>query len=262
MDGDNVLLNGGLKEEIYMQLSPGFDGQSSSTPQVCRLSKALYILKQASGYWFLTVRGVLLSLGSSQSRADCSLFFRKSGTSVIYILIYVDDMLITGNYLIGIQNVIQQLCKNFSLKDLGDVNLFLGIEINRTAQGLHLHQGNYIKDILDRLQMSEAKGNFTPMVSSCGLSKGEDNSSVDGKVYRSTVGALQYSNITRPEIDFSLNKVSQYMSSPLDTHWKVVKRILRYLAGTTVMAYIYRNHPASSLHFLILIGHPILMIEG
>lgn len=80
--------------------------------------------------------------------------------------------------------------------------------------------------------MQDAKGAATPMISSSQLSKVDGSPLVDGKLYRSAVGSLQYATITRPEISFALNKVSQYMACPLDNHWKAVKRILRYLAGT------------------------------
>ncbi|XP_057789688.1 uncharacterized mitochondrial protein AtMg00810-like [Salvia miltiorrhiza] len=216
-----------------MKPPPGFEPPSSGpAPMVCKLKKAIYGLKQASRSWFLTIKSVLLKLGFSQSKADNSLFFRISGGSTIYLLIYVDDILITGSLPSDIQQVIHQLNTHFSLKDLGDVHHFLGIEITKTAHGLHLSQGGYIKDLLHKLKMQDAKGCPTPMVSSCLLSKGDGVSNVDGKLYRSTVGALQYATITRPEIAFSVNKVSQYMSAPLDSHWKAVKRILRYIAGS------------------------------
>ena len=80
--------------------------------------------------------------------------------------------------------------------------------------------------------MQDAKGISTPMISSPHLSKSIGNPIPDRKLYRSTVGALQYVTISRPEISYSVNKVSQYMASPLNTHGKAVKCILRYLAGT------------------------------
>ncbi|XP_047949460.1 secreted RxLR effector protein 161-like [Salvia hispanica] len=83
------------------------------------------------------------------------------------------------------------------------------------------------------MNMQEAKGCPTPMVSASRLSKHDGNPTVEGKIYRSAVGALQYATITRPEISFCVSKVSQFMANPLDSHWKAVKRILRYLAGSS-----------------------------
>ena len=172
-------------------------------------------------------------MGLSQSKADASLFYKINNSEVIYLLIYVDDILIIGSNPSSIQQVIDQLDTHFSLKDLGEVKHFLGVEVSKTKEGLHLNQAAYIRDLLQKLSMQEAKGYPTPMVSNSHLSKSKGNPTVDGKMYRSTVGALQYVTITRPEISFSVNKVSQFMSCPLDSHYKAVKRILHYLAGST-----------------------------
>ncbi|KAK6124252.1 hypothetical protein DH2020_042004 [Rehmannia glutinosa] len=128
--------------------------------------------------------------------------------------------------------VIITLAVTFSWPNLGELHHFLGIEINKTPQGLHLSQGSYVKELLQRAHMCTAKRCPTPMVASLRLSKFTGDPSIDGTSYRSIVGALQYVTITRPEISYSVNKVSQYMVNPLDSHWKAVKRILRYLAGT------------------------------
>ena len=199
---------------------------------VCKLNKAIYGLKQASRSWFMTIQASLLAIGFSQSKADTSLFFRINGKEITYLLIYVDDMLVTGTSPSAIKEIISQLGEQFSLKDLGEVKHFLGVEESQTAQGLHLSQGSYIKELLGKVQMLDSKPFPTPMLTNLKLSKSDGDPFSDGKLYRSTVGALQYATITRPEISFSVNKVSQFMASPLDTQWKVVKRILRYLAGT------------------------------
>ncbi|XP_042029931.1 uncharacterized mitochondrial protein AtMg00810-like [Salvia splendens] len=179
------------------------------------------------------MRSTLFDLGFNQSKADHSFFFLKTKSVTIYLLVYVDDMLITGNSSSAISQIIAQLNEKFSLKDLGEVKHFLGIEVSKTSLGLHLSQGAYITQLLDKVKMADVKPHPTPMVSDLKLSKFEGEPTVDGKLYRSVVGALQYVTITRPELSFSVNKVSQYMPCPLDSHWKAVKRILRYLSGST-----------------------------
>ena len=231
LDVNNAFLNGDLEEEIYMRQPPGFE--QGAPGMVCKLNKALYGLKQASRAWFITIQAALLKLGFTQSKADTSLFYLNSKAETIYLLLYVDDMLITGNSSSGIRRVIDQLHNQFALKDLGDVTQFLGIEVTKTSQGLHPSQSAYIKEILKKVKMIDAKPFPTPMVSDLKLSKSEGEPTIDGKLYRSVVGALQYATITRPELSYSVNKVSQFMSCPLDIHWKAVKRILRYLAGST-----------------------------
>lgn len=119
----------------------------------------------------------------------------------------------TGSSASDIDTLVQQFGKSFSLKNLGQMQHFLGIEVTTTSSGLHLSQGKYIKDILDRVNMVGASGCPTLMVSSLQLSKFEGQPTVDGKLFRSTVGALQskpvYGSTTRhplegSETDFAL----------------------------------------------------------
>lgn len=230
IDVDNAFLNGELHEEIYLQQPPGFEYHKGSD-LVCKLHKALYGLKQASRAWSFTLNNVLAKLGFCRSKADHCLYYRQSGASRILLITYVDDILITGSTPEVIQNVITDLQSLFALKDLGSLHQFLGIKFERTSGGLHLSQAHYILDILARVEMSHAKGVSSPMITSP-LSKYNGQPTADHTLYRSVVGALQYVTITRPDVAYSVNKVSQYMHSPLDCHWKAVKRILRYLAWT------------------------------
>ncbi|KAK6116290.1 hypothetical protein DH2020_049966 [Rehmannia glutinosa] len=200
---------------------------------VCKLSKAIYGFKQAPRAWYSKLKQVLQQLGFQFSEADNSLFFRRTNTSYIIILVYVDDILITGNNDKEISNLVHLLDVSFSLKDLGLVHHFLGIEVTHSKSGMHLYQQQYAKDLLKRVHMSSAKGSITPMVSSPNLSKVVGDSIADGTLYRSVIGGLQYITIIRPDIVYSVNKLSQFMQNPLDSHWKALKRVLRYLAATS-----------------------------
>jgi histone deacetylase 1/2 len=109
----------------------------------------------------------------------------------------------------------------------------LGIEVHHLSSGaLLLNQAKYVRDLLCKAKMEDSKPINSPMVSSCRLSKFGTDTMSDPTLYRSIVGALQYATLTRPDIAFSVNKVCQFMSQPLESHWKAVKRILRYLKGT------------------------------
>lgn len=154
-----------------------------------------------------------------------------SSSTVIYILVYVDDLIITGTNPTLIQKFIQQLDRVFALKDLGDLHYFLGIQINRSNNSLTLNQQGYIRDILERTHMSDSTPLSTPANAPSKLTSTGDPFS-DPKLYRQVVGALQYTTITRPDITDAVNRVCQYMHSPTIQHWQAVKRILRYLNGT------------------------------
>ncbi|KAK6162474.1 hypothetical protein DH2020_002315 [Rehmannia glutinosa] len=175
----------------------------------------------------------LCALGFVQTKSDHSLFVSNNASTQIFILVYVDDILITGNCAATIQSIVQQLNASFALKDLGEVDYFLGIQVKKTSDGgLHLSQTKYIKDLLCKAKMQLAKGISSPMTSGEKLTAFGSDVVSNPQLYRSIVGALQYITITRPEISFSVNKVCQFMQRPLEAHWKAVKRILRYLSGT------------------------------
>jgi histone deacetylase 1/2 len=147
--------------------------------------------------------------------------------------VYVDDIILTGPSLPLVQKCIAKLKDVFALKELGQLDYFLGIEVKHQQDGtLLLSQRKYIKDLLSRAKMEDCKPIATPMISSLKLSKEGGTPVQDPTLYRSIVGALQYITITRPELSYSVNKVCQFMSNPHEDHWLAVKRVLRYLKGT------------------------------
>lgn len=169
------------------------------------------------------------------------------------ILVYVDDIIITGNSTSFITALIKHLNDVFCLKQLGKLDYFLRIEVTHLPNGsLLLSQSKYITDLLAKVNMTSANGMPTPMVSSSKLSKIGSNEVDDPTQFRSVVGALQYATLTRPEISFSVNKVCQFLSNPLEEHWKAVKRILRYLSGTKHHGLLIQ--PASLQQPLHLLG--------
>lgn len=234
LDINNAFLNGTLSEEVYMSQPPGFVSHSSDL--VCKLHKSLYGLRQAPRAWFTKLASTLLKFGFINARSDTSLFVRKTTTSIIYILVYVDDIIITGSSTLEVSQLTSSLHKEFALKDLGDLNYFLGIQVTKTASGgLLLSQTKYVTDLLQKVNMTIANPQPTPMVSTAKFTLDGTSVFSDPHLYRATVGALQYVCVTRPDLAYSVNKLSQFMHNPLDDHWQGVKRILRYLAGTKTM---------------------------
>lgn len=137
----------------------------------------------------------------------------------------------------------------FPLKGLGELNYFLGIEMKKVTEGFNLSQRKYINNLLKKVKMDNANPLPMSMIGGfqCSYKKGDRIE--NAHEYRSVVGALQYITITRPEIYFSVNKVCQYMEKPMDTQWKVVKRILKHLKGTTDQGIIFKRSDTQS-HFL------------
>ncbi|KAE8710030.1 hypothetical protein F3Y22_tig00110328pilonHSYRG01140 [Hibiscus syriacus] len=135
---NNVFLNGKLTEEIYMRQSPGFEQNNEDGQELmCCLKKALYGLRQAPRAWFETLRNFLVkSLGFTVSKADSSLFIINSACSQVLLMVYVDDIVITGSQEIEVDVIVQTINKEFSLKDLGHLELFLGMQVEHTTEVL------------------------------------------------------------------------------------------------------------------------------
>ena len=151
---------------------------------------------------------------------------------MIYILVYVDDILITGSSQLAVTSVIRSLGMEFALKDLGDLHYFLGVEAHCVPEGLFLSQHRYIINLLHRTNMTHAKPVASPMSTTHALTMFAGDVFEDETLYRSTVGALQYLSLTRADISFAVNRVCQFMHRPTTVHWTAVKRILRYLKHT------------------------------
>jgi hypothetical protein len=231
IDIQNAFLHGNLSKDVYMAQPTGF-----ACPQfpnhTCKLQKALYGLKQAPRAWYSRLCNTLIQLGFTISRLDSSLFILQMDSYTLLVLIYVDDILITCSNHAAIRDLLATLHRDFAVKDLGSFNFFLGIEVLPYSRGVLLSQHRYILDILKRTKIIEAKPATSPMASSTHLSAFEGDLFNDPTLYRSTVGALHYLCITRPNISFSVNKLSQFMQKPTDLHWQSVKRLLRYLKHT------------------------------
>jgi histone deacetylase 1/2 len=233
LDVQNAFLYGVLEEEVYMRQPPGFEKMSVPN-YVCRLDKAIYGLKQAPRAWYSRLSSKLLKLGFRMSRSDTSLFIYSKSGITIFMLIYVDDIIVTGSSQEAITALLCDLKKDFALKDLGELNYFLGIEVRKDKEGIVLAQEKYAREILARVGMLKCKPSVTPLSTSEKLSKYEGNvlNSSDSTRYRSIVGGLQYLTLTRPDLAFAVNKVCQFLHTPTSVHWSAVKRILRYIAFT------------------------------
>lgn len=248
VDVNNAFLNGILIEEVYMAQPEGFV-DSTKPNHICKLNKALYGLKQAPRAWFDRFKDAMISKRHFQhSRSDNSLFHAWNSGHLTLVSVYVDDIIITSSSPTLIQQVIQSMNQAFALKDMGELSYFLGIEVSKSSQGVSLTQAKYITDILDKHGMTDCSPVPTPMSTGSYLTK-ESGELIDNvSQYRSVIGALQYVTLTRPDIAFSVNKLSQFLSSPRTQHWKACKRLLRYLKGTIHLGLQFNNKGALQLH--------------
>jgi hypothetical protein len=165
----------------------------------------------------------------------------------MFILVYVDDIIITASVPAAINDLLQQLHTFFAVKDLGKLNFFLGVEVTPLKSSLLLSQRRYILNLLKRTNMLEAKPISSPMSSSNSLSAFAGDPMEDPLIYRSTVGSLKYLSLTRPDLAFAVNRVCQFMHKPSRLHWQAVKIILRYLKHTLTHGLLLTRSHASTL---------------
>ena len=242
LDVKNAFLNGTLTENVYMEQPPEYiDPQYPN--HVCQLKKALYGLKQAPYAQFQRFSYFLLTLGFSCSRSDTSLFVFHQQSDIIYLLLYVDDIIIIGNNSSLLDSFARKLNSQFAAKDLGSLSYFLGLEATSTTDGLFINQLKYARDILTRAQLLDNKPVHTSMVVSQHPSS-DGPAFSDHTLYRSLVGALHYLTITCPNIAHIVNSVSQFLHAPTTDHFLAVKRILCYVKGTLHFVLTFRPSAA------------------
>ncbi|KAL0313533.1 UNVERIFIED_CONTAM: Retrovirus-related Pol polyprotein from transposon RE1 [Sesamum radiatum] len=211
-DVNNAFLHGYLDEDVYMEPPQGFVG---ATPgQVCKLQKSLYGLKQASRQWNLELTNKLLEFGFTQSRHEHCLFIKRSASEFTALLVYVDDILLTGSSKSTLRSVRSYLDKLFTIKDLGYAKYFLGLELARSSHGLHVTQHKYLQDILVDTSMVTANPASTPFPTGLKLVLEDGALLPDPNKYRHLVGHLLYLGFTRPDISYAVQQIEPIPSDP------------------------------------------------
>nr|GEY69480.1 putative ribonuclease H-like domain-containing protein [Tanacetum cinerariifolium] len=221
-----------LKEEVYMEAPHGFTNKFGER-EVCLLKKSLYGLKQSPRAWFGRFTLAMKNNGFKQSNSDHTLFLNHRGNLITCLIIYVDDMIVTGDDKEEITKLKKYLFTEFEMKDLGRLKYFLGIEVLRSKQGIFMCQKRYTLDLLVETGMIDCKPAYTLMIVNQKLYMEEKAKLADKGRYQQMVGKLIYLLHTRPNIAYAVGVVSQFMHQPQKNHMKAVMGILRYLKGTT-----------------------------
>ncbi|XP_019089825.1 PREDICTED: uncharacterized protein LOC109128249 [Camelina sativa] len=217
---------------------------SSSTigpMSVCKLQKSLYGLKQASRQWFLKFSSTLLSLGFTQTFADHTCFLKITDTLFLCVLVYVDDIIIASNNDSEVDLLKSQLKSFFKLRNMGPLKYFLGLEIARSSEGLHICQRKYALDLLDETGLLGCKPSNIPMDPHVKLSKESGGEFVDVESYRRLIGRLMFLQITRMDIMFAVNKLSQFSQAPRVSHQQALYKILHYIKGSIGQGLFYSS---------------------
>jgi len=227
LDVNNAFLHGDLNEEVYMDLPPGIS--STNPKQVCKLHKSLYGLKQASRQWYDKLSTFLISHQFKQANVDHSLFIKTVGSNFTALLVYVDDIILTGNDIEEINRITSMLVQCFKIKNLGDLTYFLSIEVARSSKGIYLCQRKYALDLLHEAGMLASAPVSTPMNFSKRITTTDETPLANPTPYRRLVGRLIYLTNTRPDITHAVHQLSQHVAAPTHTHHQASLRVLRYL---------------------------------
>jgi hypothetical protein len=219
------------EEEVDVEQPPGFVIPGSES-KVCRLRKALYGLKQAPRAWYQRIDTFFTSIGLERSPSDANLYvFSEEGLHMVVIL-YVDDLIITGSHQKRISHTQELLRREFEMTDLGLMHFCLGIEVWQEPSNIFISHSKYAGEILKVFVMTECKSVGTPMEVNLKLSAEDASPLVDERLYRKLVGSLIFLCNTRPDISYSVGVLSRFSNKPRENHWNAGMRILRYLKGT------------------------------
>jgi Reverse transcriptase (RNA-dependent DNA polymerase)/gag-polypeptide of LTR copia-type/GAG-pre-integrase domain/Integrase core domain len=255
MDVKTAFLHGDLDVDIYMNQPDGFVVKGAEN-LVCKLKKSLYGLKQAGRAWYQKIDTALLNMRFDRLETDHCVYVLRQKQLVVFIALYVDDLLLLSNDLKGLTIIKQELSTLFTMKDLGEAHYVLGIEIERKRdiRTIHISQTQYIKTIVARYGLADSKPSKTPLNPSILLTKA-DSPTTAAEIeemkripYQSAVGAISFAmQGTRPDIAFAVNKLSQYSSNPGPNHWMALKTLIRYLSGTQNYKLTYNAKGDSTL---------------
>ncbi|CAJ2663478.1 unnamed protein product [Trifolium pratense] len=246
-DVKNAFLHGELEEEIYMDVPPGYR-EDIAANTVCKLKKALYGLKQSPRAWFGRFTKVMVGLGFKQSQGDHTLFVKHSKSGgVTVLLVYVDDIIVTGDNEEEQQMLSQHLAKEFEIKTLGKLKYFLGIEVAHSKKGIFISQQKYITDLLQETGKTACKPACTPIDPNIKLGNAEEDVAVNKERYQRLVGKLIYLSHTRPDVAFAVSLVSQFMHQPKEIHLQAALRIVQYLKGTPGRGILFERNGSVGL---------------
>ncbi|GJW55084.1 retrovirus-related pol polyprotein from transposon TNT 1-94 [Tanacetum coccineum] len=238
MDVKSAFLNGFINEEVYVAQPPGFI-DFEKLDHVYKLKKALYGLKQAPKAWYDRLKAFLIKHEYKMGMVDNTLFTKKKSSNLIIVQIYVDDIIFGSTC----QDMCDEFAKimhdEFEMSMMGELNFFLGLQIKQMEDGIFFNQSKYIKEMLKKFGLEDSKPMKTPMSSDTKLTKDEECESVDSTKYRGMIGSLLYLTTSRPDIMFSVCLCARFQEAPKTSHLEAVKRIFRYIKGTTHLGLWY-----------------------
>ena len=234
-----AFLHGDLKEEVYVAPQPEGFKVKGEKDKVYTLRKALYGLRQAPRAWNVKLNKILRNLGFIRCAKEASLYRKEDERGLLIVCVYVDDLLVTGASFKSIVEFKKKMATKFEMSDLGLLTYYLGIEVHQLEQGIVLTQDRYAQKVLEEASMQACNLSHVPMDLNVKLPKASQETSINEKEYRRSIGCLRYLLHTRPDLSFSVGVLSRYMQEPKDSHGVALKQVLRYLRGTCSLGLMF-----------------------
>lgn len=246
LDVKTAFLNGEITEEVYVAQPEGFVVKGREN-LVYKLYKALYGLRQAPRAWYTKLSRCLEDMGFVRCPYEHAVYTKRNGQKVVIVAVYVDDLLVTGSDVCAIEDFKKQMNCKFEMSNLGRLSYYLGIEVAQGEGFIELKQSGYAKKLLAKAGMSGCNPTKFPMDPKEQIHKDEKGVAVNSTEFKSIVGGLRYLVHTRPDISFAVGIVSRYMERPTTMHMNAVKRILRYVQGTTGYGLVYTKKSGNNI---------------
>jgi hypothetical protein len=231
MEVKSAFLNGPLSELVYVEQPLGFEDPRFPN-HVYKLHKALYGLKQAPRAWYECLKDFLLKNNFVMGKANSTLFTHKVDKDIFVCQIYVDDIIFGSTDKKFCEEFSRIMTKRFEMSMMGELKFFLGFQVKQMKEGTFICQTKYVKDMLKKFDLADAKPIKTPMALNGYLDLNKEGKLVDQKVYRSMIGSLLYLCASRPDIMLSVCMCARFHANLKECHLIAIKRILRYLVRT------------------------------
>lgn len=234
IDVSTAFLNGTLNEEVFMKQPEGFELEGKQH-LVCKLKKSLYGLKQSPRCWNLALDTKLKDVGFCQSVNDPCVYYKNKCGEMVYVGVYVDDIIIAGKEDVEIKKVKEDLGSEFDIKNLGTLNYFLGIKVEQQDDSIWIGQPAYVDKLLKDFGMENCNPVKSPVSLGAKLVKAKDGDDcIEQSKFQSAIGGLMYLSVsTRPDITYAVSSLAKFSSKPTGEHWVALKRVFRYLKGTS-----------------------------
>ena len=232
LDVKSAFLNGELQEEVYVSQPEGYMVKGKEN-LVYRLHKALYGLRQAPWAWNTRLDRSLKELGFTRCTQEQAVYIRGKNCVGVIVGVYVDDLIVIGKDPADITEFKQKMMDEFDMSDLGLLHYYLGIEVGQGNDKISIKQTAYSKKLLEQFGMIKCNSIKYPMGAKIQVHKDDEGHPVDATEYRRVIGSLRYLLNTRPDLSFAVGVASRFMQRPTEMHQKRVKKILRYVKGTT-----------------------------